>query len=186
MRYGWIDRLDAYCFTALVDVPTDAVIQRLDAEPDSSRTFEECFWTVDDPQWAQLGTAGDGVVLAEHNGWRAEEQAAELSKGGRLACFFRNVSAVMRFVYAVDGDVLATFDPRLDARPREGAAPRTLDPMLRGLPFGLHAAEPSAMVLLERATGIGITRTWLNRRQLAIRLPPLDWPADLPASGRQC
>jgi hypothetical protein len=41
------------------------------------------------------------------------------------------------------------------------------------LPFGLHAAEPSAMTLLERSTGVRVTRSWLSRRQPAVRLPPL-------------
>ena len=175
MRYGWITRLDAYCFTTLLGVAPDAVVDRLGADPAAMtrRTFDECFWTVDDPQYAQVAEAGHGVILAEHNGWRAEEEAESLSRGGRLACFYRNVNAVMRFVYAVDGKVLAAFDPLLDSRPEEGAEPRVLDPWLRGLPFGLHAAEPSAMTLLERSTGVRVTRSWLSRRQPAVRLPPL-------------
>jgi hypothetical protein len=175
MRYGWITRLDAYCFTALLGVAPEAVAIRLGADPATAtrRTFDECFWTVDDPQYAQLAETEGGVILAEHNGWRAEEEAEALSRGGRLACFYRNVDAVMRFVYAVDGHVLAAFDPLLDRRPKEGADPDVLDPWLRGLPFGLHAAEPSAMTLLERATGVRVTLSWLNRRQPAVQLPPL-------------
>jgi hypothetical protein len=175
MRYGWITRLDAYCFTALLGISADDVAARLRADPVGAnrRTFDECFWTVDDPQYAQLAPAGDGVILAEHNGWRAEEEAEALSRGGRLASFYRNVNAVMRFVYAVDGKVQAAFDPLLDSRPEEGCDPRVLDPWLRGLPFGLHAAEPCAMTLLERCTGVRVTRSWLNRRQPAVRLPPL-------------
>jgi hypothetical protein len=42
-----------------------------------------------------------------------------------------------------------------------------------GLPFGLFAAEPSALTLLERLTGIRIHEGWLNSPQLAIALPQL-------------
>ena len=174
--YGWVEALEAYCFTAVVGLDLDEAIRRLGGDParaDGQRTFDECFWPADGPQWAQVGRLHAGLLVAEHNGWRAEEEAESLSRGGRLACFYRNVNAVMRFVYAVDGKVLAAFDPLLDSRPEEGAEPRVLDPWLRGLPFGLHAAEPSAMTLLERSTGVRVTRSWLSRRQPAVRLPPL-------------
>jgi hypothetical protein len=173
--YAWVDDLEAYCFTAVVGLDPDEVIRRLGgnpATPEGPRTFEECFWIADGPQWAQVGPVDGGLVVAEHNGWRAEERAARLSEGGRLACFFRNVQAVMRFVYAVDGTVLAEFDPLVDRMPPGGAEPVSIAGALEGLAFGLFSAEPSALTLLERLTGVRIERTWLDAPQRAVALPP--------------
>ncbi len=174
--YAWAEELEAYCFTAVVGLPPDEVIRRLGADPDKPeepRTFEECFWTADGPQWAQVGPADGGLVVAEHNGFRAEQRAARLSEGGVLACFFRNVQAVMRFVYAVDGAVLAEFDPLVDRLPPGGVDPASIEPALDGLSFGLFTAEPSALTLLERLTGVRIQRSWLDTPQRAVALPPL-------------
>jgi hypothetical protein len=174
--YEWVEQLEAYCFTAVVGLDPDEAIRRLGGDPTvngRTRTFAECFWPADGPQWAQVGIVGDGLLVAEHNGWRAEEVVEPLSRGARLACFFRNVHAVMHFVYAVDGRVQAEFDPLLDQAPRSGDDPRCLDPALQGLPFGLFAAEPSALTLLERLTGVRVARSWLEAPQRAVVLPPL-------------
>jgi hypothetical protein len=174
--YAWVEELEAYCFTAVVGIETDEVIRRLGGNPSvqaDRRTFEECFWAADGPQWAQVGAVDGGLVVAEHNGWRAEERAARLSEGGRLACFFRNVQAVMHFVYAVDGAVLAEFDPLVDRLPAAGADPVSIAPALEGLAFGLFSAELSSLALLERLTGVSIQRTWLDAPQRAVALPPL-------------
>jgi hypothetical protein len=172
-EYAWVEALEAYCFTAVVGLDADEAIRRLGGNPSTAqgtRTFEECFWPATGPQWAQVGPVDGGLVVAEHNGWRAEESAERLSEGAHLACFFRNVQAVTHFVYAVDGTVLADFDPLVDRWP---AAADAIAPALQGLPFGLFAAEPSALRLLERLTGVRIAQTWLDAPQRAVALPPL-------------
>jgi hypothetical protein len=173
--YAWVEPLEAYCFTAVVGVEPDEVVRRLGADPDVStwRTFEECFWMPDRPQWAQVGAIDGAVLIAENNGWRGEEDAERLSVGGRLACFFRNVSAVMHFVYAADGAVLADFDPLLDEPAAAHREPALVTRAMEGLPFGLFGAEPSAMTLLQRLTGVQVTRTWLTTPQRSILLPAL-------------
>jgi Family of unknown function (DUF6461) len=173
--YAWVEPLEAYCFTAVIGLDTDEVISRLGADPFDCRrlTFEECFWTVDAPQWAQVGALDGGVLVAEHNGWRGEEAAAALSAHARAACFCRDVSATMRFSHAVDGVLLAAFDPLLEPAPVLGADPGCLKGLLKGLAFGLDAAEVSAMALLERVTGVRVSAEWLHRPQRAVRLPPL-------------
>ncbi len=173
--YEWLEALEAYCFTAVVGLDADEAIRRLGGDPwvsAGSRTFAECFWPADGPQWAQVGPLGDGLLVAEHNGWRAEEVVESLSRGARLACFFRNVHAVMHFVYAVDGRVWAEFDPLLDRTPKAGDDPHSIDPALQGLPFGLFAAEPSALTLLERLTGVRVAPSWLDTPQRAVAFPP--------------
>ncbi len=174
--YEWVEQLEAYCFTAIVGLDADEAIRRLGGDPALGaylRTFAECFWPADGPQWVQVGAVGGGLLLAEHNGWRAEEIIESLSRGAQVASFFRNVHAVMHFVYAVDGRVLAEFDPLLDQAPKGGEDPRSLDPALQGLPFGLFAAEPSALTLLERLTGVRVVRSWLDTPQRAVAFPPL-------------
>ena len=167
--YRWVESLEAYCFTAIVGIDVDEAIRRLGGDPSvgDRRTFDECFWAAAGPQWVQIGRVSGGVLLAEHNGWRAEEAVTELSTGARLACFVRDVNAVMRFILADDGRVTADFDPLVD-RP-----PASLGPATDGLPFGLFAAEPSALTLLHRVTGVRITSAWLNRSRRAVSLPPL-------------
>lgn len=193
--YAWIDGLEAYCFTVIYGVEPDEVIRRLGGDPAETelRTFEECFWRPDEPQWIQIGLIGGAspsgsprpaahhdphrpaVVLAENNGWRVseDETAMALSRGGWLASTFCDVSAVMRFVYAVDGGIRVAFDPLLDKRPEEGNDPRCLDKMLEGLPFDLDAVARSSMVLLERLTGVRIDPEWFERPQRAFPLAPL-------------
>ncbi len=176
-EYGWVENLEAYCFTAVIGLELNEAIRRLGGDPSQparQRTFAECFWPAEGPQWAQVGDLGGGLLVAEHNGWRAEEAVESLSRGARLACFFRNVHAIMHFVYAVDGHILAEFDPLLEHNARVGEDPRSIDAALQGLPFGLFAAEPSAMTLLERLTGVRVASTWLDTPQRAVALPPLD------------
>jgi hypothetical protein len=188
--YAWVDALEAYCFTAVVGPDPDETIRRLGGDPGSwqARTFDECFWAANGPHWVQVDRvdgAHNRVLVAEHNGWRAEEAVETLSRNARVACFYRNVQAVMHFVYAVDGAVLAEFDPLLDTPPMGAAPPAAggsragggppdlLGQALNGLPFGLFGAESSALTLLERLTGVRVTRAWLDAKQRAVPLPPL-------------
>lgn len=180
--YGWVETLEAFCFTAVVGIDVEEAIGRLGGNPcqaEAQRTFDECFWLADGPQWAQVGTVDGGLLVAEHNGWRAEETVESLSRGARLACFFRNVQAVMHFVYAVDGLILAEFDPLLEVGPRNGGDSHTIGPALQGLPFGLFGAEWSALTLMERLTGVRVKADWLATPQRAIVLPPLRSPLRL-------
>jgi Family of unknown function (DUF6461) len=180
--YGWVETVEAFCFTAVVGIDVDEAIRRLGGNPEQAagqRTFDECFWPADGPQWAQVGPIDGGLLVAEHNGWRAEEAVESLSRGARLACFFRNVQAIMHFVYAVDGRILAEFDPLLEPGPRTGEDPHTIDPALQGLPFGLFGAERSALTLMERLIGVRVEPDWLAAPQRAIVLPPLGSPLRL-------
>jgi hypothetical protein len=173
--YEWAESLEAFCFTAVVGLDPGETARRLDGDlaAGQPRTFDECFWAADGPQWAQIGAVEGGVLVAENNGWRAEECIERLSKNVRVACFFRNVQAVMHFVYAIDGTVVAEFDPLVEKWPSGGADPSAIAPVMDGLAFGLFAAEASALALLERLTGVRVQESWLNAPQLAVALPPL-------------
>jgi hypothetical protein len=170
--YRWVESLEAYCFTGVVGLDRDEIVRRLGGDPIRwrARTFEECFWAADGPQWAQVEAVDGGVLVAEHNGWRAEEAVEGLSRGARVACFFRNVQAITHFVYAVDGLVVADFDPLLQRGP---IAQQGLGSAGEGLEFGLFGAEESALSLIERLTGVTVRRSWLDTPQRAVALPPL-------------
>jgi len=73
--YEWVESLEAFCFTAVVGLDPPETARRLDGDVADGelRTFDECFWAADGPQWAQIGPVEGGVLVAENNGWRAEE-----------------------------------------------------------------------------------------------------------------
>jgi hypothetical protein len=101
-----------------------------------------------------LGTTGLWWVTVEPNGWRCSmpETLLRLAAGEVAASFFWNVNAVMRVLVIQDGEVAAEFDPLLDDEgfPLEG----------EGLPFEDHPAA-SAMLILERVTGVRVEEVWL-------------------------
>ena len=151
----------------VVGLDPDEAIRRLggDLAGSEPRTFDECFWPADGPQWAQVGPGRAAACWSPSTTAGGPRRASSaLSQGARVACFFRNVHAVMHFVYAVDGRVLAEFDPllgRLAARRR----PSAIAPAWTACRSGCSAAEPSALALLERLTGVRVAPAWLDAPQ---------------------
>ena len=112
-------------------------------------------------RWAQVGEVNGGLLVAEHNGWRAEDVVKDLSRGGQISSFVRNVQADMHFVDAVDGEELASTTRCSSAAPEAGISPGVLDPgVLQDLPFGIvrRGAELGAC---DRARG-GRRRVWVT------------------------
>jgi hypothetical protein len=123
---------------------------------------------VPDPTSILVGELAPGVVVAENNGWWGvhEELAAAVSRGGRLASYYRSVNADMTFVHAVDGSVRATFDPLLDP------VPAALQAAADGLDFGAETVGAPSFALLERLTGVRVERSWLlDRPHTRIEVP---------------
>ncbi|MFF0015150.1 DUF6461 domain-containing protein [Streptomyces sp. NPDC005374] len=83
-----------------------------------------------------------------------------LSRGTRVVTACRDVNAVQRVEYAVDGRVLSSFDPLIPAYD-DGAEPSALGPPFR-------EGMESAQVLEELATRFGL---WLPKNSEASRLP---------------
>ena len=162
--YAWSDRdLDAYCLTIVVGTDEALVLDAFAVDAGSRRTatFVEQ-WDMSAPggfgnDTVQIAPLGDAIVCIEANGWAGvdEARAGRLSAGGSYAASYRSVNADMLVVVARDGVVTRTFDPLLyDAA---GAIPEEA-----GLPFGEPGRCASAVfALLERLTGVSITRAWL-------------------------
>ena len=156
---------DAYCATAIEGAWVDRVVEVFACDRATRRdaTFAEQAemslpypegWGNDTVQIDQI----DGYVLCvENNGWAGTEEPRpqQLSTGGLYVSVYRNVNAVMQVVVARDGAVQRVFDPLLyDA---DGALPEE-----EGLPFGEPLLAAAAMwALLERLTGLRVTRDWL-------------------------
>lgn len=166
--YRWAqedDGFDAYCVTIVRGAPIDDVIDafgcdrssRVDAPFAAQRGMSVPYpdgWGNDTIQIDMLDGA---VVCLEDNGWGGTEdpRPARLSRNGSYAAVFRNVNAVMQVVAAEGGHVRRRCDPLLyDA---EGAVAEEGD-----LPFGDPELATLAMwVLLERLTGLRLTRGWV-------------------------
>jgi hypothetical protein len=127
----------------------------------------------------QVATVESSIVSVEPNGWHGvdERVAVALSRSGSYVGFSWNVNALMTFVYAHGGVLKRQFDPLLYDGER---AEHTL-PQERDLPFprdsGALTPRRAALALIERLTGVQITRRWLVeeprptfRRSVALEL----------------
>ena len=161
-QYRWVEsdrRMDAYCVTAVSDVALDDVVRRFegDAGTAAEATFAESFNGAPEQSYVLVGEVPGGVLVAENNGWWGADQelAARVSRDGRLAAYYRSVNADMTFVHAVDGTIVAWFDPLLED------VPGVLAEAAIGLPFDDDHVEAASFALLERLTGIRVEQTWL-------------------------
>jgi hypothetical protein len=166
--YSWIELdpvMDAYCISVAVGADAERAAAAFGCDPSSRRmaTFAEQ-WDMAMPypqgggnDTVQIDMLGTAVVCVEANGWGGVDQARaeRLSCGGRYISTYRNVNAVMEVVHAAAGAIVRAFDPLLyDAA---GALPEEA-----GLPFG-HPGSPAAagLAMIERLTGVALTREWL-------------------------
>ena len=173
-KYAWLDEpslnddLVAGCVGVIPggDAPYVRRCLGVEKRPSRQATVHEA-WTLSESDFGndliQVSSIGDAVVIYEPNGWHGvdEELAVVLSKGGRYAAYYWNVNAVMRFVFAVDGHIERGFDPLLYEADRERALAEELD-----LPFAAGDTESlipgqASLALIERLTGLEITREWL-------------------------
>jgi hypothetical protein len=139
------------------------------------RTFEDAFNPYPDAQNLLFDEVGDGVLLAENNGWEGcrPEVAEAVSPGGKLASVYWSVNADMSFLYAVDGVVVTWFDPLLVEQPWAGTQPRALDELCSDLEFGVGAPRAASFVLLERLTGVRPEHGWIDLEHRCVSVEAL-------------
>jgi hypothetical protein len=176
IKYAWlgeeraIDDLMGGCLGVAIGLNEATVRQQLAVDEGSRRdaTVHEA-WQMSESDFGndvvQVASIGTAVVTFEPNGWHSVERelAVALSRSGRYVAYFWNVNAVMHLVFAVAGVIQRDFDPLLydSDGERERALPEKVD-----LPFPLGDDGPvtpgrASFALIERLTGVEITRAWL-------------------------
>lgn len=202
--YAWIDDWDpvsiGFCLTLIEALDPRRALELMVGDPPLGpvSASEAREWAIEQtvPAYAtaiEASRIGDWAITIELNGFLStlDDVIERVTAGTRAVVIFRNVNAVMRFIYAAGGRVLRTFDPLLFAgtSPQGGAAL----PEESGLTFGLGHPIASAFTLAERLTNVRLTRSFLEDRHDWIGIAhystyALDkkrsWRADLAAAER--
>jgi hypothetical protein len=122
-------------------------------------------WVQEEAQYGTMTMAfvawavslGAWTLAVEEIGWQGvtPEVVAPLSVGSELVSYYWSADADMRFVRAVDGEVVRDFDPLLyGAEAWSRGVPL---PEEAGLPFGeIGEIDDAAFALLERLTGLPV------------------------------
>ncbi|MER5423152.1 DUF6461 domain-containing protein [Streptosporangium roseum] len=161
---------DLWCLTFVRGVSEVQALRRLGADQESIRplTYDEL---IDDglfPETVLVGRVGDWTVLIEESGWTCTEadKAQALSAGTVAVAVLRHDYASDDFVYAVDGELVTYFNPKIPQW-RHGSDPDRLNDLMRqagldpGDVPGTGAEAPSsvsgALLLAARLTGVVLT-----------------------------
>ena len=139
------------------------------------RTFDECFWPADGPQWAQVGrvprrpAGGRAQRLAGRGRGRARCPGGPGWPASSATCR-RSCTSSTRWTAGCwpSSTRCSTSPPRVRRRP---AQPSTWP--CRACRSGCSRAERSALTLLERLTGVRVEPGLARPPQRAIALPPL-------------
>ena len=173
-RYAWLDEDDsdvvmAACLGVAIGATRDVVLRAFAVEHELGVMSLAHAWAKSESDFGcdvvQVARVDSAIVTVEPNGWHGVDGrvAMEISQLGSYAAFFWNVNAQMTFLYARDGSVVRQFDPLLYD---EGNDVSPALPEERDLPFPRDEAASltprrAALALLERLTGVRVTRSWL-------------------------
>ncbi|MFC4530921.1 DUF6461 domain-containing protein [Sphaerisporangium dianthi] len=158
---------DLWCLTFVHEVSEVEALRRLGADQESIRplTYDELIDEDLFPETVLAGRVGDWTVLIEESGWTCTEadKAQALSAGTVTVAVLRHDYASDDFVYAVDGELVTYFNPKIPEW-RHGSDPDRLNDLMReaGLDpddvAGTGAKAPSsvsgALLLAARLTGV--------------------------------
>ncbi|WP_157570564.1 DUF6461 domain-containing protein [Microtetraspora malaysiensis] len=156
---------DLWCLTFVRGVSEVEALLRLGADQESIRplTYDKLIDAGLFPETVLAGRVGDWTVLIEESGWACTEadKAQVLSAGTVAVAVLRHDYASDDFVYAVDGELVTYFNPKIPEW-RHGSDPDRLNDLMReagldpdGVP-GTGAEAPSvsgALLLAARLTG---------------------------------
>ena len=167
-RYAWVDGWNAFCVALVEATSPEGVLEKMVGgcgtgivSVAKARKWASEETVPDHRSVIAAGILGGWVVTVEANGYQAtlREVVRRMSEGSRAIVLFRNVHGHMRFLYAVDGVVVRSFDPLLydDSTPWDG---RPL-PEESGLDFRSHPMA-AALVCAERLTGLRLTPNLLD------------------------
>lgn len=182
--YAWAEGRDAFCVSLVEATSPKAVLRKMMVAGSATglvsvakaRAWASSQIGPDDGSVIEAGIVGGWVVTVEANGYQATLPAAvhRISVGSRAVVVFRSVHGHTRFLYAVDGVVIRSFDPLLYDDPTPWDGPPL--PEESGLDFGSGHPMASAFACAERLTGIRLTPELLDDHDdwLAIGHHPLD------------
>lgn len=156
--YAWAEGRDAFCVSFVEAMSPEAVLEKMVGGCGTGivTAAEAREWVSDQTELdygsaIEPGMGGGWVVTVEANGYQATlpEVVRAISKGSRAIVVFGNIHAHTRFLYAVDGVVVRSFDPLLYDDPTPWDGPPL--PEESGLDFGSaairwlqHSHAPSA------------------------------------------
>ncbi|MEW2131910.1 DUF6461 domain-containing protein [Streptomyces sp. NPDC005435] len=184
----WVpDVFDAYCLAFVRGVTVGELVRRLGADPAAVRegvTGQAAFTSaMNEGAVSLLGTAQGWAFSLEH--W--SEQAAQadvlarLSGGTEAVVMVNGGVGTTRFLHAVDGLVVADFEPGVSAADMNVSADERLVPLLGDTDFfdgdecsvlGEADEESWMLRLAERAFGLSLPRQELEHGALdAVLLP---------------
>jgi hypothetical protein len=111
------------------------------------------------------------VVALENNGFAGVQAALarKLSRdGGRFFGVFRNVNAVTRIVQAIDGNVVADFEPMFSPKSADeyGYPAWRTDKM-----FEVESLETDMLEAMTQQTGLVLRREWFEQELPTYRIP---------------
>ncbi|MEU9833477.1 DUF6461 domain-containing protein [Streptosporangium sp. NPDC048047] len=160
---------DLWCLTFVRGLSEVEALRRLGADQQSFRplTYDELIDENLFPETVLAGRVGDWTVLIEESGWRCTEadRAQALSAGTVAVAVLRHDYASDDFVYAVDGELVTYFNPKIPQW-RHGNDPDRLNDLMREAGLdpddvpGAGTKAPSsvsgALLLAARLTGVAL------------------------------
>jgi hypothetical protein len=185
-RYMWVEESywQAACVTFVRGASVDEVMDRFGGDPDTAEwmTLREAVdssassdYADDDCQIILADAVGEWVVVVEENGFQATlpEVVKKVSTGAQMVSVFWNVNSDSQFTYAVNGQVITTFD-LVFPEERSGSDPDyLLEPMSKLLLISEDQTLTFAFALAESITGVRFEQDWLEEKHRVVFIPPI-------------
>lgn len=179
---GWV-----FCFSLVRGLDEVEVLRRFGGERSQPRTLtvgeagQLSGFHAGYQQLILVAKAGGWSVAVEDNGWEGTrpEVLRALSRGTRAVSVHSTVGALGHFNYAVDAEVLVSFELLFPHR-RLGSQPDLLLPQMRAAGLDPDRHEPSyddavisALALAEQITGVHLDPTLLDGPPVGAQITPL-------------
>lgn len=179
-KYGWITNLDVVLTLSVVSGRTvDEIVSIYGgkpAEPELMTTVEAEDAQLDDEghAYVQAFEHKSTAILLENNSWTGTvpEIARRASSGeAHFISVHWNVNGAFQVVEAIDGKIMAFFDPmRVGENDPGEVQPAWLDDV--EFQPGHHRA--ACLALVERQSGIVFEQEWLVKKLPTFRIPDVD------------
>ncbi|MCA1683499.1 MAG: DUF6461 domain-containing protein, partial [Actinobacteria bacterium] len=197
--YAWVEDWEAYCVAFVEAAAPEMVLHRMVREDGTlvvsvpeAREWASAQMVPGGRSAIQARRVGGWVVTVEFNGSQATlpEVVRRISEGSRAIIVFRDIHAHTSFQYAIDGEVIRSFDPLVYDDPTPWDGPPLAEES--GLDFGSGHPMAAAFALTERLTGLRLTPGlledtggWVARGHYPFRSRPDSWDVEAANAHRQ-